>query len=220
MEGNKISLNDIKDIFQKNFIGFDELNSISGLFPIQIPLIFPKEFNFERSYLEEIKNDYIFILGASHSLKNELLTINYFRKHFGVTSELGKPCMYNQDWYIKEKFAQESTLNNSWYIIKKEISNTSRGKPPAVDKNQYNAEVGLPNAILTTYVFFAYFFHTDGEILWENEYVWCSDVDSNNDQIYSGRYKDILGINNDGFSIHRHLSIKNNYGVSESINIK
>ena len=46
-----------------------------------------------------------------------------------------------------------------------------------------------------------------------NDYVWCSDVDDKGDQIYVGRYTDASGLNADGFEIHRHLRIKQNYGV-------
>ena len=37
---------------------------------------------------------------------------------------------------------------------------------------------------------------------------------TNSDQIYVGRYIDPIKINKNGFSIHRHLKIKNNYGIS------
>lgn len=53
----------------------------------------------------------------------------------------------------------------------------------------------------------------DGEKLWDNDYIWCSDTYNNGDQIYVGRYTDLSGLNADGFEIHRHLKIKNNYGV-------
>ena len=65
--------------------------------------------------------------------------------------------------------------------------------------------------ILITYIFITYY-KTTGIILWQNDYIWCNDFDSNEDQIYVGRYYDPLGISKDGFSIHRHLTIKENYG--------
>ena len=46
----------------------------------------------------------------------------------------------------------------------------------------------------------------------EKYFIWCNDVDANGDRIYVGRYFDPLGISKNGFSVHRQLRIKNNYG--------
>ena len=61
--------------------------------------------------------------------------------------------------------------------------------------------------------FFAYFLLNDGKILWKDDFVWCQDKDSNNDQIYTGRYLDANGKNKNGFNIHRHLKIRKLFGV-------
>ena len=50
------------------------------------------------------------------------------------------------------------------------------------------------------------------EILWPNDYIWCSDTDSHNDQIYVGKIIDNDNLSKTDFSVHRHLSVKLNYG--------
>lgn len=123
------------------------------------------------------------------------ITLNYLKKTF---SDL----FYSQDWYDKEPFMNES-FESGWYTIHKNILKSSRGKLPP--------KKGLYHASLLTYIFIT-FYKTYNEVLWPNDYIWCNTFDSSGDQIYVGRYYDSLGLSKNGFSIHRHLSIKNNYG--------
>lgn len=67
-----------------------------------------------------------------------------------------------------------------------------------------------PPAILLTYFFFANYL-INKQISFKNDFVWTCDVDSNNDQIYVGRYYDPKGIAKNGFSVHRYLSVNYNY---------
>lgn len=53
-------------------------------------------------------------------------------------------------------------------------------------------------------------------MLWKHDFVWCSDMDHNGDRIYVGKYHDISGVNKNGFSIHRHLALRECYA---SINL-
>ena len=76
----------------------------------------------------------------------------------------------------------------------------------------------LPSALLCAFVFFSNYYNTNGELLWKNDFTWCSDIDSNDDQIYVGRYIDVKGLNKNGFNIHRHLKIKNNCSCIDTIN--
>jgi hypothetical protein len=70
--------------------------------------------------------------------------------------------------------------------------------------------VKFPSAILCVYAFFAYYC-SYGEMLWHNDFVWCLDTDHNGDRIYVGKYHDVDGVNKNGFSIHRHLSLRSCY---------
>ena len=74
-----------------------------------------------------------------------------------------------------------------------------------------NEKIKYPTANLCIYLFFLNY-AVNKTILWQNDYVWCSDLDSNGDNIYVGRYYDINKVSKDGFSIHRHLKLKSNYG--------
>jgi len=123
------------------------------------------------------------------------VTLSYLKNNFSGL-------FYPQDWYEKESFMDES-FESGWYDIPKHISKSSRGKLPP--------KSGLYSASLLTYVFITFYIKYN-EILWPNDYIWCNTFDSNGDQIYIGRYYDPLGLSKNGFSIHRHLSIKNNYG--------
>jgi hypothetical protein len=69
----------------------------------------------------------------------------------------------------------------------------------------------FPPAVLCAFAFFVNWFY-NSECVWEHDFVWCKDVDHNNDRIYVGKYRDTNGLNKNGFSIHRHLAIKSWYG--------
>ena len=93
------------------------------------------------------------------------------------------------------------------------MSKTLLDESRAMAADSVVVKYSLYSAVELTYTFFVNYFVNDGEKLWNNDYVWCSDVDDKGDQIYVGRYTDASGLNADGFEIHRHLRIKNNYGV-------
>lgn len=126
---------------------------------------------------------------------SEKITLYYLKNHF---SHL----FYPQDWYDNEEFMHQS-FEPRLYTIPKNIQNSSRG--------EYPYGVKLYPAILVTYIFIM-FYQKYNVILWPNDYIWCDTFDSNGDRIYVGRYYDPLNISKNGFSIHRHLTIKNNYG--------
>lgn len=64
--------------------------------------------------------------------------------------------------------------------------------------------------------FFAYY-HVRKELLWYHDFIWCHDIDHNGDRIYIGKYHDVDGVNKNGFSIHRHLALRNCYAAIEQI---
>lgn len=153
---------------------------------------------------------YILICGVEH-IKGERITLRFLRDKFGVNPDEYEPCLYNQDWYLKEDF-MDVALNTQWYLIKKEIFESSRAVMPEALTQQ---GLNFPPAILCGYTFFAYYFARK-EYLWLHDFVWCCDTDHNGDRIYVGKYHDIDGVNKNGFSIHRHLALRPCYG---SVNI-
>ena len=188
-----------------NFIGPLELTKIANKMPILIPIKIPSiPFS-----LKEIKNkqtEYILILGISKMQNGKALTLQSLRNHFGFDSLISEPCFYNQDWYIREVFYTDQ-LPCKWYLIRKTIIDNTRAQNP----DTLSPKISFPSAILCAYTFFVYWYHLN-EPLWSNDYIWCKDSDRNKDRIFVGRYNDPHGANKNGFSIHRRLSIRNNYG--------
>lgn len=205
-------MQEIKKILGKNLIGQEELSLISKFLPIKLPSELPPV-PYSNNFLTECRDNFVLIFGPSHTNNNKPLTINFLREHFGIDPEKSEPCMYNQDWYLKESFSARTTMENKWYLIGKNILEETRGVQPVDITKSFSKEETLPTAILTAFTFFAYFLLNNGEILWKSDFVWCSDVDINGDQIYTGRYVDASGKNKNGFNIHRHLSIRKVYGA-------
>ena len=211
MEGKpKMNILQAKQIMGKNFIGPEELENISS----ELGIINPKKIkgdvppiSFNEEELKEKKNDFIIILGIPNTNNGEKLTLNKLYSHLGYEPEKLEPCFYNQDWYLNEDFAKEKTLEFKWYLIKKTVNEGSRSKRPEEILKSLDSKEKFPSAILTAFVFFAYYF-LNSEILWKHDFVWCSDKDKNNDRIFTGRYIDPEKLNKNGFNVHRHLSLR------------
>ncbi|MDD4993344.1 MAG: hypothetical protein PHR83_14050 [Paludibacter sp.] len=199
------SVDEARKIMRGNFIGCEELKNISSSFSLKIPTICP-EIPYSKEYLIDKKDEYLLILGVSETINLQPLNLLFLRELFGTNPNVSEPCFYNQDWYMKEDF-MNLCLENRWYLIKKTVFEDSRAELPTILQNMYT----FPTAILCAYSFFAYWFHAN-EILWKYDFVWCSDKDHSGDRIYIGKYTDIDGVNKNGFSIHRHLALRMNYG--------
>ena len=204
MRGNHELLGQLKRLFGTSFIGPDELRPFMEKLGEDVELTVP-ELNYPMEQLEKYASDYILLMGLPRIGQHEM-TIRCLREVFGVNPDVSEPCFYNQDWYMHEDFI-DRPLEFRWYLIKKDVVESSR----AVMPEQLMAQDFLfPTAILCAYTFFVYYFLT-GEHLWYHDFVWCSDVDHNGDRIYVGKYHDIDGVNKNGFSIHRHLALRNCY---------
>lgn len=197
----------IRQIFGVNFIGQEELKPFfkaSGFGDVEIQ---EKPIEYIDSDLQKAAEEgYILIYGVEQ-VKGQKITLRHLRDKFGVNPDVSEPCLYNQDWYLKEDF-MDLSLNAQWYLIKKDVYEDSRAVMPG-DLTQRG--LIFPPAILCGYTFFAYFFARN-EYLWWHDFVWCCDTDHNGDRIYVGKYHDIDGVNKNGFSIHRHLALRPCYG--------
>ncbi len=189
-----------REIMNENFIGPNELDSMVHNF-IKIPEIIP-EIPFSSSVLKEKQKEYLLILGCSKLANGNYTTIRNMRGIFGMNPDAFEPCFYNQDWYEKEDFIDIS-MSDEWFLIRKNVYEDSRAVLPEVLEKEYM----FPSAIKCTYAFFVTWY-VRNFILWYHDFVWCNDVDHNGDRIYVGKYNDIDGINRNGFSIHRHLSLR------------
>ena len=200
-----MDLQEAKKIMKKNFIGPEELNAISAQLGVSIPKRVPN-IPFSEKLLKQVRKDAVLILGVP-------VSITSLRKHFGINPRKLDPCFYNQDWYVKEKFVNKK-LKHGWYLVSKKVAKESRAKNPNVIKKSIKSGQTFPTAVLCAFTFFVYNLHTKGSILWIHDFIWCIDRDKNGDQIYVGQYIDPIGLNKNGFNIHRHLSIRNTYGLA------
>lgn len=196
-----ISVDEARAIMGSNFIGYEELNcfSLKKLKLDSISDMVP----FSKEELLEKKEHYLLIFGASKFADNTSVTIHNIKRL--ISSNDAAPGFYNQDWYDKEDFI-EKPMDDGWFLIRKDVYEDSRAvMPEELLKNHI-----FPTAIKCVYSFFVAWLCLDIK-LWYEDFVWCSDVDHNGDRIYVGKYHDVDGINNDGFSIHRHLALRNCY---------
>ncbi len=204
----------------KNFIGPEELKKISGQLGIADPFKSGRsipEIPFSLAQIKKIAREYVLILGVPRDKTGQKLTINRLREIFGWNPEKSEPCFYNQDWYLKEKFAKDKALEFKWYLVRKSVDKKTRGKGLADISKTLKQKEAFPSAVLTAFVFYAYYLLNKGEILWKNDFIWCQDSDHNNDRIYTGRYIDPNKINKNGFNIHRHLAIRPCYGLAQQL---
>ena len=201
----------VKKLFGKNFIGKDELRPFFKALGFGEAEILEKPIEYSDSDLQKAASEgYILIYGVEH-INGQHITLRFLRERFGVNPDVSEPCLYNQDWYLQEVF-MDMALNSQWYLIKKDVFDDSRSVMPG-DLAQRG--LNFPPAILCGYTFFACWY-ASGEKLWYHDFVWCCDTDHNGDRIYVGKYHDVDGVNKNGFSIHRHLALRQCYG---SVNI-
>jgi hypothetical protein len=191
-------------IFGENFIGIEELLQIKGQLPLDINDEIPK-IDMPLNILLEKKDTHILILSVCKFSNGIDITILNLRHFYNNNLIEGAPKFYNQDWYMKEEFVQKP-LQLGWHLIRKEVFESSRGVSPDKLKAQYR----LPSAVLCTYAFFVFFFCRN-IVLWEYDFIWCQDLDHNGDIIYVGKYTDLSGLNNSGYSIHRHLKLRSHF---------
>ena len=200
-----------KYLFANNFIGVDELKGfvqrLGGNIDwdaIDMPIPFP-----DIELVEAAKDGFLLVLVPPCG-DEFLFSIRTFRDTFGTNPDCGEPCFYNQDWYLNEDFI-DFAIEPNWYLLQKNPLDDTRAVIPDIILASRD-NMNFPSAILCTYTFFAYRF-AYGVNLWETDFVWCSDLDHNGDRIYVGKYHDVDGVNKDGFSIHRHLKLRQCYSA-------
>lgn len=202
-----MSTEELRQLFGRNYLGPEQINkmlAVMGLAPLPVGAV--PAVGYSDKLLREKSRDHILVLGYEGEAGNPLDIIR-FRDCFGVNPDKSEPCLYNQDWYLKEEFVRR-TLENRWYLVRRDVIEESRAAQPDVLLKQ---DIVFPSAILCVYAFFACCIAW-GDKLWYHDFVWCSDTDHNGDRIYVGKYHDIDGVNKNGFSIHRHLALRPCYG--------
>lgn len=190
-----------------NIVGVDELSKVPFLAGEKISA---PEIPFSQQVLDAHADTHICI----YTPRIAWLTLNGLRAKFGTDPDRSEPCMYNQDWYVKEKFANE-TLDDKWHLVRKDVLENARAKQPDQIESALSGE-SFPAAITCAFTFFAWW-SLRGETLWKNDFVWCADRDHNGDRIYVGRYEDSVGVNKNGFNIHRYLTLQLAYSAAPEV---
>lgn len=204
-----MDLSAAKQLFGANFIGKDELTPFFKAMGFGETGIQESPIEFRDSDLQKAASEGFILIYGVGRINGQEITLRFLRDKFGVNPDVSEPCLYNQDWYLKEDFI-DIALPPRWYLIKKEVFEDSRAVMP---DDLTRRGLHFPPAILCGYAFFAYYY-ARGEYLWWHDFVWCSDTDHNGDRIYVGKYHDIDGVNKNGFSIHRHLALRLCYGAT------
>jgi hypothetical protein len=202
-----------------NIVGPTQLRRIAarmGIDTNQQSLVEPPPVPLTELQLQLAAKDYVLVLAPEQALDGGPASILRMKSFFGWDPGIREPCFYNQDWYLKEDFARIN-VPVGWHLLRRSVRDDSRGQQVDAYLERLHEGVILPSAALCAYAFFVFYFVSMGEMLWEHDYIWCSDHDANGDRIYVGRYHDPSGKSKSGFSIHRHLRIRECYGVSDQI---
>ncbi len=197
-----------KLLFGANYLGLEEQLPFLRAIGLKDASVQEQPIQYRDSDLQKAASEgYILIHGTEH-VDGRKITLRFLREQFGTNPNEKEPCFYNQDWYFHEDFIDRH-LNAQWFLVKKDVFENSRAVMPL---DLTNRGLIFPSAILCAYTFFVYYF-AHGEYLWWHDFVWCCDVDHNGDRVYVGKYHDIDGVNKNGFSIHRHLALRNCYAA-------
>jgi hypothetical protein len=192
-------------LFGERFIATSQLEAIAPHFPLAVGATEPLPWG--NDVLEACAADHILLHCPGNFADGTPITINSMRAHFGMDPAVSEPCYYNQDWYVREAFAS-SQLAKGWHLMRIPVLEDARAQMPATIEASLAPLEIFPAAVTCAFAFFAYWFHTGNRILWRNDFIWCRDRDHQGDRIYVGRYEDPLGINKNGFNIHRHLALR------------
>ena len=199
--------------FGRRFIGPDNLTALERL---SVAHIAAPPLPFSDTVLEAYAATHLLIACPTTFANGAPITLGGLRSQFGMNSAASEPCFYNQDWYVKEPFA-DRPLVPGWHLIRTTVLEEARARRPEEIEAMLAQTETFPAAVTCAFAFFANWFHTGGEILWQHDFVWCRDRDHQGDRIYVGRYQDITGVNKNGFSVHRHLTLRPCYSAATEI---
>ena len=171
-----------REIMGKNFLGVEEVAEYFGIVLTQEELAKVTEIPFSEKTLEECKDTHFLFLGVHHNKEGKPLTITSLREMFPA---VGQPKFYSYEdaWYNKEKFATKETPELRWYLIRKAITKESRSKNFQEQEKLLKEQEYREKAVVYVYGMFLMFKAT-GERLFENDYVWCTDLGSGGSRVH------------------------------------
>jgi hypothetical protein len=205
-----IPVSEVEKMFGKRYLGPEAFASSS---PFRFAINEIPKIPYAEETLKRYAETHLLVFGPSAFADGTPVTLNAFRTLLGVDPAAGEPCMYNQDWYLRELFAAERTPGERWHLIQKDAREDLRTKQPDDIQASLAGNESFPSAITCALAFFTYWYATGGERLWNHDFVWCNDRDHNGDRIYVGRYEDPTGVNKNGFNVHRYLTLRSSYSA-------
>jgi hypothetical protein len=205
---------DAEILFGHHFIGTRQLEAVSSHLPVRAAAAEPLPWS--DALLETHAATHILLRCPGRFADGTPITINSLRQRYGMDPSASEPCFYNQDWYIKDPFAS-LPLVESWRLIRIAVLEEARAQLPDRIEASLAPREAFPAAVTCAFAFFAYWFHSRGEVLWRNDFIWCQDRDHQGDRIYVGRYEDPAGFSKKGFNIHRHLALRPVYSAAPEI---
>ena len=194
-------------------IGAAELEALT--WPLKVDTSSVPAILFSDDAMKKYAHTHILFFTPQKYVDSSPITLNSLRSAFGTDQAASEPCFYNQDWYLKEAFASQP-LDGAWHLIRKDVLEDARARLPEDIERTLPGEA-FPTAVTCAFAFFAWWFHTGGQRLWEHDFVWCSDRDHNGDRVYVGRYEDPDGVNKNGLNVHRFLSLRKSYSAAPEI---
>ena len=94
----------IRKLFGVNFIGKEELKPFFKALGFGDTEIQETPIEYSDAQLQKAASEgYILIYGVGN-INGQSITLKLLREKFGVNPDESEPCLYNQDWYMKEDF--------------------------------------------------------------------------------------------------------------------
>ncbi|MCH8741699.1 hypothetical protein IH779_02265 [Patescibacteria group bacterium] len=173
-----------REIMGNNFLGVEEVVEHFGISLVQEELAKIAEVPFFEATLQECKDSHVLFLGVPVNRVGNPLTVNYFRDMFPADSP--RFWAYQDSRYDRERFATEETCELRWYLLRKSILDESR--PLDYKEQNYLLQENEYRERAIVYIFCELLmFRARSELLFKDDWVWCTDVDSDGSQVRVGR---------------------------------
>jgi hypothetical protein len=173
-----------REILGKNFFGVEEAIKHFGVNPTKQQLAFLAEVPFNEAVLQECKNSHILVAVFPMSILD-------------IRGKVDRKLFYSHEEARcnKQAFAKDCG-EIDWHLVRKTPVPNSTYKFWSEQQNLLTKNEETPKAQVMTYTIIGHYLSTD-ERLFQNVYVWTSDVDSDGDHVNLGNFdKNGLNINN------------------------
>lgn len=164
-----------REIMGRNLFGVEEATKHFGVSPTRQQLAVLSEIPFTEAVLQSCKDTHVLvavfplsILEIRGRVKREL-----FNSH-------------DDAWYNSQAFAKDKGVVG-WHLVRKTPVANSTSKSWSEQQALLTKDEATPTARVMTYMIIGHYLAT-GERLFRNLYVRCSEVDSDGDRVYVGRF--------------------------------